>query len=323
MNYVGNKGTHLLDRVNINQPFPVANPALCQADPAAADCPIANRRPFANYTAFATLDSKWDGYSNYNAANVKLERRSSNMAFVAVYTFAKSMDDKSAAAGIGSAGGGFAGHLDDHNPKLDYGKSDFDVNHRFVASYVAELPVGRGRHYLGNINRFEDAAIGGWEITGIGTFQKGFPYSINAADTFGLLSAFSQRANLVGNPNKGFHKSINQWFNTAAFSQPLAGAYGTSGRNILRGPGISNWDMGVGKSFSLGELAKFQFRVESFNTFNHTQWGVDPNAVGVGPGSNAVDNNVNDQPPSANTNFGKITSARPGRILQFGGKIVF
>ncbi len=323
VNYVGNKGTHLLDRVNINQPFPVANPAVCQLTPAAADCPVANRRPFANYTAFATLDSKWDGYSNYNAANVKLERRSSNMAFVAVYTYARSMDDKSAAAGIGSAGGGFAGHLDDHNPKLDYGRSDFDVNHRFVVSYVAELPVGRGRHYLANINRFEDAAIGGWEITGIGTFQKGFPYSINAADTFGLLSAFSQRANLVGDPNKGFHKSINQWFNTAAFSQPLAGAYGTSGRNILRGPGISNWDMGVGKSFSLGELAKFQFRVESFNTFNHTQWGVDPNAVGVGPGSNAVDNNVNDQAPSANTNFGKITSARPGRILQFGGKIVF
>jgi hypothetical protein len=323
LNYVGNKGTHLLDRVNINQPFPVANPQLCQADPAAADCPISKRTPYANFTAFATLDSKWDGYSNYNAANVKLERRSSNMAFVAVYTFAKSLDDKSAAAGIGSAGGGFAGHLDDHNPKLDYGRSDFDVNHRFVASYVAELPVGRGKHFLGNINRLEDAAVGGWEITGIGTYQKGFPYSITASDTYSLLSAFSQRANLVGNPNSGFHKSVNQWFNTAAFAQPLAGAYGTSGRNNLRGPGISNWDMGVGKSFSLGEIAKFQFRVESFNTFNHAQWGVDPNAVGVGPGSNAVDNNVNDQAPSANTNFGKITSARPGRILQFGGKIVF
>jgi hypothetical protein len=323
VNYVGNKATHLLDRVNINQPTPVANPAVCQANPAVADCPIAGRKPYANFTAFATLDSHWDGYSNYNAGNVKLERRTSEMAFVGVYTWAKSMDDKSAAAGIGSAGGGFAGHLDDKNPKLDYAPSDFDVTHRFVASYVYNLPVGRGKKYLGNANRLTDAAIGGWEITGIGTFQRGFPYSITASDTFGLLTAFSQRANLVGNPNSGFHKDVNHQFNAAAFAQPLAGAYGTSGRNILRGPGISNWDMGLAKEFSIAERVHFQFRLESFNTFNHTQYGVDPGAPGVGPGSNAVDNNINDQPPSANTNFGRITSARPGRILQLGGKLTF
>jgi hypothetical protein len=323
VNYVGNKATHLLDRVNINQPNPVANPALCQADPTAGDCPIADRRPYKNFTAFATLDSRWDGYSNYNAGNVKLERRTSDMAFVGAYTWAKSMDDKSAAAGIGSAGGGFAGHLDDHNPQLDYARSDFDVNQRFVASYVYNLPFGRGRKYLANINRAADAAIGGWEVTGIATFQKGFPYSINATDTFGLLTAYSQRANLVGDPNKGFHKDINHWFNTAAFAQPLAGEYGNSGRNILRGPGINNWDMGVGKEFSILERLHFQFRVESFNTFNHTQWGVDPGAPGVGPGANAVDNNIADQPPNTNTNFGRITSARPGRILQLGGKLTF
>jgi hypothetical protein len=326
INYVGNKGTHLLDRTNINQPYPASDPALCQTNPTAGDCPARARVPYLNFTnTTGTLDSRWDGYSNYNAGNVKLERRTNDLALLAVYTYARSMDDKSAAAGIGATNG-FAGHMDDHNPKLDYARSDFDVDHRFVVSYVANLPIGKGKRFLTNANKATDLALGGWQLTGIGTFQRGFPFSVMANDSFGLLEAYNQRANVVGNPNKGFHKSINQWFNTAAFSQPLAGAFGNSGRNILRDPGINNWDMGLLKNFSFGERVNFQLRLESFNTFNHTQWGVDPSspsAAASGPGTGAVDRNVNDQPPSPNTNFGKITSARPGRILQLGGKITF
>jgi len=326
VNYVGNKGTHLLDRTNINQPFPASNPALCQADPTAGDCPARSRVPYANFTnTVGTLDSRWDGYSNYNAGNVKLERRTTDLALLAVYTYARSMDDKSAAAGIGATNG-FAGHMDDHNPKLDYARSDFDVDHRFVLSYVANLPIGKGKRFLSNANKATDLAVGGWQLTGIATFQRGFPFSVQANDSFGLLEARNQRANLVGNPNKGFHKSVNQWFNTAAFSQPLAGQFGNSGRNILREPGINNWDMGLAKNFAFGERVNFQLRLESFNTFNHTQWGVDPSsptAAASGPGTGAIDRNVNDQPPSANTNFGRVVSARPGRILQLGGKITF
>ena len=150
VNYVGNKGTHLLDRTNIYQPFAASNPALCQADPTAGDCPIGDRRPYANFSAFATLDSHWDGYSNYNAGNVKLERRATHMAFTAVYTWAKSLDDKSAAAGIGATNG-FAGHMNDHNPRADYGPSDFNVGQRFVGSIVYGLPVGREKKYLGKV----------------------------------------------------------------------------------------------------------------------------------------------------------------------------
>jgi hypothetical protein len=216
--------------------------------------------------------------------------------------------------------------MDDHNPNLDFARSDFDVGQRFVLSYVYELPVGRGKKFGSQMNRVADAAVGGWQWTGIATFQQGFPFSVQANDNLGLLEATNQRANLVGNPHANFHKSINQWFNTAAFSQPLAGSFGNSGRNILREPGINNWDMGVGKSFSFGDRASFQFRVESFNTFNHTQWGVDPSsptAAASGPGTGAIDRNVNDQPPSTNVLFGHVVSARPGRILQLGGKITF
>ncbi len=322
-NYVGNKATHLLDRININQPIAPSNPALCQTNPNAGDCPVYPRRPYPNFTSgTGTLDSSWQGYSNYNAANIKLERRATDMAFVAVYTWSKSMDDKSAAAGIGATNS-FAGHMNDHNPNLDYGPSDFNVGQRFVASYVYDLPVGRGKRYLATTSRLADVAVGGWEVTGIGTFQEGFPFSILANDTYGLLNTFNQRANFTPHLNSGFHKSVNEFFNTTAYSQPLAGAFGNVGRNTITGPGIENFDMGLIKNLNFTERIHMQLRLESFNTFNHTQYGVDPSAPGVGPGSNAVDDNVNDQAPSANTNFGKITSARPGRILQLGGKITF
>jgi outer membrane receptor protein involved in Fe transport len=323
VNYVGNKGTHTLNRTNIGQGFAPPNPTLCDpstgGDPTnvVALCPAASRRPFANITsANGFLDSQWNGYSSYNAGNVKLERRSSSIALVAVYTWAKSLDDKSAAAGVGSTNA-FAGHMNENNQALDYGRSDFDVNHRFVTSVVYQLPVGRGKRFGGNMNRAADLAIGGWQITGITTFQKGFPYSILAADKLGLLTTFTQRANLVPgcDPNSGFHKSINQFFNTACFVQPLAGQFGNTGRDILRGPGINNWDMGIGKDFKFTERVAFQFRAEAFNVFNHAQYGYDPNTA---TSINApVDNNPNDAA------YGKVIAARPGRIIQLGGKIVF
>jgi hypothetical protein len=323
VNYVGNKGTHLLNRTNYGQGLPPANPALCDpstgGDPTniLAQCPAATRRPFTNITSsLGFLGSQWNGYSSYNAGNVKLERRSSSIALVAVYTWAKSLDDKSAAAGVGSTNA-FAGHMDENNAHLDYGRSDFDVNHRFVTSLVYQLPLGRGKHFGGNMNRAADLAVGGWQVTAITTFQKGFPYSILANDKFGLLTTFTQRANLVSgcDPNSGFHKSINEFFNTACFVQPLAGQFGNSGRDILRGPGINNWDMGIGKDFRFTERIAFQFRAEAFNVFNHAQYGFDPTtSTGIGA---PVDNNPNDSA------YGKVLAARPGRIIQLGGKIVF
>jgi hypothetical protein len=146
--------------------------------------------------------------------------------------------------------------------------------------------------------------------------QTGFPFSITASDPGAYLS-FGMRANQTGSPTAS-HKSISQWFNTSAFEQPLFGVYGNSGRNSLTQPGINNWDIGLGKDFHFTESTGFQFRVESFNTFNHTQYGIDPTvAASGGPGQSAVNGNINDP------NFGKVVSARPGRILQFGGKIFF
>jgi|KBSMisStandDraft_5_1062788.scaffolds.fasta_scaffold07414_4 hypothetical protein len=323
INYIGNKGTHLLDRRNIAQALPPSATDLpfCQADPndAAHNCLVSQRKPYAHFPGIY-INSDWHGYSNYNAGTVKLEHRTSSLAVTAFYTWAKSMDNKSAAAGIGAtAGTGWQGFMDNHNPDLDYGQSDFSVKHRFVASYVYQLPIGRGKRVLGDMNRVADALIGGWQISGVSTFQSGFPYGIQATDVSGLLDTFNQRADMVCDPNKGFTKSVNEWFNTACFVNPAAGVYGTTHRNFLTGPGINNWDMGLAKTFKFTERVGFQLRADTFNTFNHTQYGVSPGGL-IGFGSGGGNN------PGAtlgSSTFGKITSAMPGRVMQLGGKLTF
>ncbi len=358
-NYVGNKGTHLLNRVNIGQGPPPPNPAAC--DPltggfdtnVAGQCLFSQRKRYANFNnILGFLDSEYNGYSNYNAGNLKLERRSSSLALLAVYTWSKSLDDKSAAAGVGSTNS-FAGHMNELNPRQDYGRSDFDVDHRFVTSLVYQLPFGRGKRYGGGMNKGLDLALGGWQVTTITTFQRGFPFSIHCNNDLLVLTTFTgiNRCNEIGNPYpSGFHKDINHWFNNTisfntsptdatdpfrascvaanisavAFCQPLNGQFGNSGRDILRGPGINNWDMGIGKDFRFTERVSFQFRAEAFNVFNHAQYGFDPfTSTGIGA---PVDDNPNDFAiinGVSKSTFGQIQAAHPGRVIQLGGKIVF
>jgi hypothetical protein len=325
LNYVGNKGTHLLDRSNVNQPIPVSNPAFCNnpANLNSGDCPANSRKPYSHFSGTITLDSLWQGYSNYNAANVTLNHHGRDLAFLTVYTWAKSLDDKSAAAGIGATNG-FSGHLNDRNPAQDYGRSDFDVNHRFVNSVIYQLPFGRGKSHLSDASRVMDLAVGGWQLSAVTTFQKGFPFSPHTNDPFFLLTAFNARPNIVAgcNPNSGFQKSSTEWFNTTCFSQPLAGSFGNAGRNILRGPGINNWDITLAKTFNFTERVGLQLRVETFNTFNHTQFGVDPGsalAASSGPGTGAVSDNFQD--PTGR--FGQIVNARTARQVQLGARLTF
>jgi hypothetical protein len=171
---------------------------------------------------------------------------------------------------------------------------------------VYNIPVGRGAKYLSNVGRAADAVVGGWQVNGIVTFQRGFPYTVTGRDVGGLLdSQGTNRADLVGQPYPdGFEKGISQWFNTAAFAQPAAGKFGTSGRGILRAPGINNWDMALFKNFAFTEMMRLQARLESFNTWNHTQW-------------NTPVRDVNSK------QYGQITGARPGRINQVGLKLIF
>ena len=294
LNYIGTHGSNLLMRRNIAQAL-LYDPSNPQS--------VAARKPFPNFGVY--IDSDWSGRSNYHALNTKLEHRSAGAILTFAYTWAKSTDTKSAAAGIGASNfNGWQGFLDNHDPERDYGLSDFDVDHRLVGSFVYNLPFGNGEKFAGDATGAKNAVIGGWQVNGIYTWQRGFPLTIVAADLGGFNDTFgTNRADLVGDPNSG-DRSVNRWFNTAAFAQPAAGALGTLGRNTERGPGVNNLDLALFKNVTLSKDVRLQFRLESFNAFNHTQFA-------------AVSANL------AASNFGVVTGARPARINQLGVKLLF
>jgi hypothetical protein len=291
LNYVGSHGSNLLMRRQINQ-----------ARAYSPDRPtVAERRPFPNFGIY--IDSDWSGWSDYHAMNATVTHRARNLIATAAYTWGKSTDSKSAAAGIGSnETAGWQGFLDNHNPARDHGLSSFDVAHRFVASFVWNLPFGRGQRWGGDASGATEALIGGWQLNGIWIWQGGFPISIVAQDIGGLNDSFNNRANIVGDINAG-GGTLEEWFNTAAFEQPAAGEFGNSGRSILRAPGINRLDLSLFKNFFVGP-STLQFRLEAFNALNKTQWS-------------GVSRNV------TSPTFGRITSARDARIIQLGVKFLF
>ena len=245
VNYIGTHGSNLLMRRNIAQAF-----LFDPANPQSVDA----RKPFPNFGVY--IDSDWSGRSNYNALNTKLEHRGRGSILTFAYTWAKSTDSKSAAAGIGASGfNGWQGFLNNHDPERDYGLSDFDVDHRLVGSFVYNLPFGSGEKFAGDATGVKNAVIGGWQVNGIYTWQRGFPITITAADLGGLNDTFgTNRADLVGDPNAG-ERTVNRWFNTAAFAQPAPGALGNLGRNTERGPGVNNLDLALFKNFPVDGAA--------------------------------------------------------------------
>jgi carboxypeptidase family protein len=294
LNYIGTHGSNLLMRRNIAQArlYDPANPL-----------PVSARKPYPNFVVY--IDSDWSGRSDYNALNAKLEHRGRGSILTFAYTWSKSTDSKSAAAGIGASGfNGWQGFLDNSNPERDHGLSDFDVDHRLVGSFVYNLPFGSGEKFAGDSTGLKNAVVGGWQVNGIYTWQRGFPVTIIAADLGGLNDTFgTNRADLVGDPNVG-ERMVNRWFNAAAFAQPAAGALGNLGRNTERGPGVNNLDLALFKNFTVTRGIRLQFRLESFNALNHTQFA-------------AVSTNL------AASNFGVVTAARPARINQLGLKVLF
>jgi len=295
LNYVGAHGSNLLMRRNVAQalPYTAANPT------------VAGRKPFPNFGVY--IDSDWSGWSDYHALNATLTHRGRGLLGTVAYTWAKSTDSKSSAAALGAnETAGWQGFLNNHDVQRDHGLSGFDVAHRVVASFVWNLPFGKGERFGGNASGVKNAIIGGWQMNGIYLWQGGFPITIQAADVGGVLDTFgTNRADIVGDIHSG-GGTVEQWFNTAAFAQPALGSFGNSGRSILRGPGINNLDLGFFKNFFLPRNATLQLRVEAFNAFNHPQFT-----------AGGVSTNI------ANANFGVLTSARPGRIVQLGVKLLF
>jgi hypothetical protein len=209
------------------------------------------------------------GQANYHGMDVQLERRYANgLFFSAAYTWSHSIDNVPEQFGPG--GGGL---MDFRNIAANRANSNFDVRHRFIGSTAYELPFGKGKRWI-NGNRFLDGAFGGWEFSNLLSMQTGNYFTItvpNAINRLGASGIGNWWPDRLRNPRLDT-RTPERWFDTKAFALPQtpAGVWylGNAGRAILNEDGLFNLDIGLKKSFRLGENRSLQFRWETFNLTN-------------------------------------------------------
>jgi len=242
--YAGSHGRHLSKRYNAYSN--VTPGVLYDVTPG-----VATRYPQLNQMLY----SSQSGWSNFNALNLKLERRFDNgFQLLMAHTWMHSIDNDSA----GSFG---SPNLNPANFQLDKGSSDFDIRHRWVTSVLYELPFGRGRRMLSGIGRAADLAIGGWQINAITSWQTGVQRSVTAPNLTGI-SYVTQRADATGiDPGSSFNgitpgedfggaNKARYWFNPAAFAATKPLKFGTSGRDIITAPSWWNTDLSCSRTSS-------------------------------------------------------------------------
>jgi len=256
------------------------------------------------------------GFSDYNALQVTYNHRiSKGLTAMISYTYSKFLDNVE--GNNNWSYNGNTGPANNYNLAAEKSVDGSDIPHSLVASYIYQLPVGRGKSFGSGMGRAANAVLGGWELSGIATFKSGIPISITGQNisTFGG----NPRPDVVGNIHVP-HPSISEWFNTGAFRySQLASDGGDIWGNAprffsdLRGPRYQDWDTSIDKNWAFRETMRVQFRFETYNTFNHPNFyspsgtgysGCDPNA-----GSSTC--------PSG---FGQITNTFPSRNIQLAGK---
>ncbi len=289
--YVGSKGTKLLTARDINQPQPSVLPQGLPFVP----------RPNPQFDDIDLLESRAN--SNYHALQARFQRRlSRGLSTLASYTWSKSIDD---ASNFFTSAGDPNFPQNSYNVAAERGPSNFDVRHRLSVSYLYALPFKKAGHDL------EAKLVNGWETLGIVTLQTGRPFTVallseidNSGTGRSILGfGANDRPNLVGNAELSNPTTL-QWFNTAAFAFPAPGTFGNAGRNILEGPGFHNFNAALVKNTAFSERVNLQFRAEAFNLFNHPNFNLPDNFLG-------------------SPTFGRITSARDPRHIQFGLKLLF
>jgi hypothetical protein len=277
--YIGNKGNKIWEIDPFNTPLPGSSP-------------IQSRVPYPN-VGYSELETDI-GSSSYHALQTKVEKRySAGVTLLGSYTWSRSTDTNSDM---------IYRVFNPYNLSQDRGLSDFDVRHRFVASWIFELPAGKGKRFLNSANGFVDNVLGGWSIGGITLFESGMPFTVDALGDPANIG-LGTRPNVVGDWRLS-NPSIHEWFNTAAFANPAPFTIGNERRNMLTGPGINRWDLNLSKTFHITERHQIQFRSEFFNAFNHPSFNQPGATLGT---------------PS----FGIISDANPGRIIQFALKYNF
>ena len=340
--YVGSKGTHLTLETDSNQLVPVSaadNPFTPGNPITAADCANivgANKLPNPNATlgngtpvpaaalnnlfvacnnnadlvrtafpAVSTVQSLQLGANSiYNALQATARRTVGDLTVSASYTYSHSLDDSSDRYDNA--------FVNAYDVAANRASSSFDMRHNFALSYIWALPFFKGS------SGFVHTVLGGWQLSGITVAQTGTPVSVtnNAtyADSAGVGNAVGSgsRPDLVGSPSNitAADKAAAATtfgplqYSPSAYALPTGLTFGNVGRNTLYLPGRLNFNMGLFKRFAINERYGFDFRWETFNTFNHTQF-------------NALDTAMND------SNFLHLTGTHDPRRMQFGLRFYF
>lgn len=325
--YVGSHQIHIGRNRNINQVPDASRLAVanfengvdCLANPCISNPDTV--RPFIGYSIINLNERA--GSSSYNSLQVFFNQRITHgVQFQAAYTFSKNLSDtinqdtEASTLPIQNA----------FDTRSERALANQDQTQSLVLNYIWQLPF-----FEHSDNAFRKNAFGGWQIVGITTFRSGLPQNIcmdadiaGTGDGQGVYEC--QRPDQVASANFSSGKrSIGQYFNTAAFVQPQLGTFGNATRNVVRGPGVNNWDISIFKEITVpwfgrhnaslaDENATLQFRTELFNAWNHTQFN----------GLNTVFQTQGEGLPSGSSSgFGQVTGARDPRIIQFALKLLF
>jgi len=309
--YVGNKGTHLSRFIEANPTVygPGVNADNNNEIRQHTTCNSAGVCNFASVGLIAD-----DSNSTYHALEAALSRQYAHgLAFLASYTFSKTLDDISSLNVSGSAPTLIAGENDlAQNPfdlAAEHGPSLFDARQRFMFSGTWALPAPK------TASRAAALIARGWQFNAIASLSTGTPFTVyDSADVSLQGSApeisgfYSSKPDLISNPNAGQPHTANEWVGRAPFlqlnPQTQAGQFGNEGRNVVRGPGIEDVDVSLFKYFDIGENRRVQFRAECFNLLNHPNFGLPTNDL---------------ESPA----FGQILQAGSPRLLQLAVKFVF
>jgi hypothetical protein len=283
--YVGNVSRHQLHQTNINYPsFPalVANNTI----PSATRPGTYAIAPYRGYSAINMYYS--DANANYNALQTYITKRRGNTNFTVSYTWSKALTEANSYNDTGDA-------VEKTNRGYNYGPASFDRRHLFVATYTYRIPLLRGaKGIVGGVFK-------GWEISGITRVQTGQYLTPNGT------SIVSRRSQYVGGvvalPSD--KRSVDHWFNTAAFTNAPTAALGNAGVGVIEGPGWQSWNVALRKVFRVREGWSLRFTADAINLMNHPNFG-NPSVSTSGGAA-----------------YGTITSSQPGRNIQFGVRLAF
>ncbi|MGI4756209.1 MAG: carboxypeptidase regulatory-like domain-containing protein [Janthinobacterium lividum] len=292
--------------------------------------------PFPQFTSIAVAQS--NGYSNYNSMAVKVQKRlATGLTVLGTYTWASNWDNLWSA---GSQVYSTYGPQDAYNPKAEYARALSSVPNRYTAAVSYDLPIGRGKAFLGNAPWYVNELIGGWQVNDEWIIQNGVPLSIqqtNLNTTYGTtgVGGSYQRPNIIGDAHSACLSGRPQgrlgvssvgtqtaYLNTAAFSPAAPYTYGNAPRMLpCRAPGSNQSDVSINKNFKISERVNAQFRAEALNAFNTPQFG-SPTLTYVtsGTGVTTAPNVIT----GSNQTLGNVTTQiNYSRIIQLGGRISF